>query len=257
MIFGYPLWAIAVICIGVFAASFVDAIGGGGGTISVPAYLIAGLPVHLALGTNKLSSFIGTSVSTARFARQGYVNLKLAIPSAVLAIVGSHLGTRLQLKVDENRLRYILVVVLVAVAALMIKKKEFPETAGDIDPRLQAVIVLASSFIIGGYDGFYGPGAGAFLLIVFCRVAKMDLRTASGNVKVVNVSSNLGALVTSIIAGKVLYPIGLIAAVFAVVGHFIGAGLMIKNGSKIVTPIILTVLGILFVRIILELFGVI
>ena len=106
------------------------------------------------------------------------------------------------------------------------------------------------------YDGFYGPGTGTFLLIAFCKLAKMDLRTASGNVKIVNLSSNIGALITSLIAGKVLVPIGLIAAVFAVSGQYLGAGMMIKNGTKIVTPIIFTVLALLFAKIVLELFGV-
>ena len=99
---------VLLVAIGVFLASFVDGIAGGGGIISVPAYLLAGLPAHLALGTNKLSSAIGTSVSTARFIRNGYVDWKLALPAILLAILGSHFGTRLQLAVDERYLKYML-----------------------------------------------------------------------------------------------------------------------------------------------------
>ena len=84
----------------------------------------------------------------------------------------------------------------------------------------------------------------------------MDLRTASGNVKVVNLSSNIGAVITSAMAGKVLAPIGLIAAVFSMVGHYMGAGMTIKNGGKIVRPVIFTVLGLLAVKVILELTGI-
>ena len=109
--------------------------------------------------------------------------------------------------------------------------------------------------MVGAYDGFYGPGTGTFLLLIFCNFAKMDLRTASGNVKVVNLSSNVGAVATSLMAGKVLIPIGLIAAVFSVAGHYIGAGLTIKNGAKIVRPVIFVVLALLAVKVLSELFG--
>ncbi len=253
---GYSIWMVVFICVGVFAASFVDAIGGGGGLISLPVYLFAGLPTHFALGTNKLSACIGTVASTARYIKRGYVNWILAVPSIALAMIGSHFGTKLQLMVNETYLRYVLIAVLIVVAVVMLRKKEFPEQPGKIEPWKQKLIVYSAALAVGLYDGFYGPGTGTFLLIAFCKLAKMDLRTASGNVKIVNLSSNIGALITSLIAGKVLVPIGLIAAVFAVSGQYLGAGMMIKNGTKIVTPIIFTVLALLFAKIVLELFGV-
>ena len=99
---GYSIWAVALMCVGVFTASFIDAIGGGGGIISVPVYLFAGLPTHYALGTNKLSSGIGTAASTLRYILSGFVKWDLAAGSIALALLGSHLGTRLQLMVDER-----------------------------------------------------------------------------------------------------------------------------------------------------------
>ena len=256
MICGYPIWVVLLIGAGVFCASFVDAIGGGGGIISVPIYLLAGLPTHLALGTNKMSSCIGTAASTFRYLKNGFVDWTLAIPSVVLAPAGAHLGTRLQIAADERYLKYMLLVVLPVVAIVMLRQKKFPEEKGDIQPWLQRTIVWGSSLAVGVYDGFYGPGTGTFLLLIFCNFAKMDLRTASGNVKLVNFSSNLGALATSLMAGKVLIPVGLIAAVFSIAGHYLGAGLTIKNGAKIVRPVIFVVLSLLAVKIILELIGV-
>jgi len=88
MISGYPIWIVLLIGCGVFCASFVDAIGGGGGIISVPVYLLAGLPTHFALGTNKLSSGLGTAASTFRYLKNGFVDWALAIPSVVFALVG-------------------------------------------------------------------------------------------------------------------------------------------------------------------------
>jgi uncharacterized membrane protein YfcA len=246
-----------MICLGVFCASFMDAIGGGGGIISVPCYLLAGIPVHYALGTNKLSACIGTVASTVRYVKNGCVDWLLGIPSIVLALLGAHVGTRLQLMVDEKYLKFVLLIVLPVIAVILLRKKELPETRKAINEWYRRAIVWGFSLVIGTYDGFYGPGTGTFLLLVFCYLAKIDVRTASGNVKLVNLSSNIGALVTSLTAGKVLVPIGLTAAVFAIAGQYIGAGLALKNGSKIVRPVILVVLILLAGKVLLELFGVV
>jgi uncharacterized membrane protein YfcA len=254
--FGFPIWVVALLCLGVFCASFMDAIGGGGGIISVPCYLLAGFPVHLALGTNKLSSCIGTVASTVRFLKNGCVDWLLGVPSIVLALLGAHLGTRLQLIVDEKYLKLLLLIVLPVMAIIIFKKKQLPESRGSMNEWARRAIVWSASLIIGGYDGFYGPGTGTFLLLVFCYIAKIDVRTASGNVKLVNLSSNLGALATSLMAGKVLVPVGLLASGFAIAGQYLGAGLALKNGSKIVRPVIMVVLLLLAGKIILELFGV-
>ena len=244
----------AIVVIGVFLASFVDGVAGGGGIISVPTYFLAGLPAHLALGTNKLSSGIGTVVSTLRFIRGGFVNWRLAIPSVVLALYGAHLGTRLQLALDERYLKWLLLLVLPLVAFVVLRQKKLPEEPGEIAPRRQTAIVLASSLLIGAYDGFYGPGTGTFLILIYCGMAKMDLRTASGNVKLVNLSSNLASLFTSLVNGKVFIALGLIGAVSSVLGHYIGSGLAIKDGSKIVRPVILVVLALLAIKVGSELF---
>ena len=238
MICGYPLWVVLLIGVGVFCASFMDAIAGGGGLISLPVYLLAGLPAHYALGTNKLSSCIGTVASTFRYLKNGFVDWGLAIPSVLWALLGSHLGTSLQIRIDEQYLKYMLLIVLPVVAVVLLRQKRFPEEKGEMKPWLRHGIVWAASLVLGAYDGFYGPGTGTFLLLVFCNCAKMDLRTASGNVKAVNLASNFGALITSAMAGKVLFPIGLIAAVFSIAGHYLGAGVPIKNGAKIVKPVI-------------------
>lgn len=256
MISGYPIWVVFLIGCGVFLASFIDAIGGGGGIISVPSYLLAGIPAHLALGTNKLSSTLGTIVSAFRFAKKGFADWGLAIPSILLAILGGYLGTSLQLMVDENILKYLLILVLPAVAIVLIKQKKLPEEQEDMPIWRRRGIVWGASFILGAYDGFYGPGTGTFLLLIFCNLAKMDVRTASGNVKLVNLSSNIGAVTSSLMAGKVLLPIGIITAIFSIAGHYIGAGLTIKNGSKIVRPVIFIVIGLLAVKVLLELLGI-
>ena len=254
--FGYPIWVVLLVCFGVFCASFMDAIGGGGGIISLPTYLLAGLPMHYALGTNKLSSCIGTVASTLRYIKNGYVDWLLGIPSIALALVGAHLGTKLHLAIDEQYLKLILLLVLPVITVILLRKKELPEERQPMNKWLCRAIVWGASLIFGTYDGFYGPGTGTFLLLSFCYLAKIDVRTASGNVKLVNLASNVGALFTSLVAGKVLIPLGLISAVFATAGQYIGAGLALKNGSKIVRPVILVVIVLLAGKVVLELFGI-
>ena len=242
-----------IVAIGVFLASFMDAIAGGGGIISVPTYLLAGVPMHMALGTNKVSSGIGTAVSTARFIKNGYIDWKLGIPSVALALVGSFVGTSIQLMIDEVYLQYLLLIVLPVVAFVVLRQRQFPEERGEIDRRKQCAIVWLASFVVGAYDGFYGPGTGTFLLLIYCNLAKMDVRTAGGNVKLVNLSSNIGAFVTSLRSGQVFLVLGLIGAVTSIAGHYVGSGLAIKNGSKIVRPTVVIVLILLAVKVVYEL----
>ena len=252
---GFPLWIVALICCGVFLASFMDAIAGGGGIISVPTYLLAfhGLPTYFALGTNKLSAGIGTIFSTARFIRKGYVKWSLALPSIVFALLGSMGGTWLQHHTPDVVLKYLLLIVLPVVAVVTLRTRTWPDRPGKISFAKQAAIVWAASLIIGAYDGYYGPGTGTFLMIIFIRMAKLDTRTAAGNVKVVNLSSNIGSMFTAWQAGYVFWGVGLIAAVASIAGHYIGAGLAIKNGSKIVKPTVVIVLILLVVKVLSEL----
>ena len=242
-----------IVAVGVFLASFMDAIAGGGGIISVPTYLLAGVPMHMALGTNKVSSGIGTAVSTARFIKNGYIDWKLGIPSVALALVGSFVGTSIQLMIDEVYLQYLLLIVLPVVAFVVLRQRQFPEERGEIDRRKQCAIVWLASFVVGAYDGFYGPGTGTFLLLIYCNLAKMDVRTAGGNVKLVNLSSNIGAFVTTLRSGQVFLVLGLIGAVTSIAGHYVGSGLAIKNGSKIVRPTVVIVLILLAVKVVYEL----
>ena len=244
---------VIIVAVGIFLAAFIDGISGGGGIIAIPTYLIAGLPPHLALGTNKLSSVLGKAVSTGRFIRRGYVDWKLGLPAIALAIIGAHLGTRLQLAIDERYLKWLLLLVLPIVAFAVLRQKELPEEPGEIPPGRRAAIVWASAFVLGAYDGFYGPGVGTFLLLIFCNLAKMDVRTAAGTVKLVNFAANIGAVVTSFMAGKVFLALGLIAGAASVTGHYFGAGLAIRDGSKIVRPVVLIVLIALAIKVITEL----
>jgi uncharacterized membrane protein YfcA len=242
-----------IVCPLVFLASFVDSVAGGGGLISLPAYVFAGLPIHAAIATNKLSASCGAFMATLRFFKNRYLDMGLAIPSVVAALVGSALGAKLVLMVPEKVTGYLLIAALVIAAYYTLRKKsELGEVVKDMSRKRAMVLASAVSFVVGGYDGFYGPGTGTFLILLFTGLVHMDIRTASGNAKMINLASNLGSLVVFLISGKVIVVLGLVAAVFSILGGWIGAGLVIKKGSRIVRPIILVVLTLLFIKIISE-----
>lgn len=243
-----------IVCPLVFLAGLVDSIAGGGGLISLTAYLLAGLPAHTALGTNKLSSSIGTVVATARMARGGYIKLRLAVPAAVGAVAGSAIGAKLALLTPDGIFQILLVVALPFVAFAVLRKRaiDTPDAA-EISPRRQYAVVAIASVVLGGYDGFYGPGTGTFMLIAFTAAAKLPVKQASGEVKVANLASNVAALVTFFMHGAVWMGLGLVAAVFSIAGNYLGAGMVMKDGTKIVRPIIVVVLGLLFVKVLFDL----
>lgn len=246
-----------IVCPLVFLAGLVDSIAGGGGLISLPAYFLAGVPAHMALGTNKLGSAMGTTISTARYIKNGYLQgrilASMAAASAASALAGSTIGSRLSLLASENMIEHLMIVILPIVAFYVLKNKNMGdnEKTNTLPIRKVYLITIAAGFVVGMYDGFYGPGTGTFLLLILTGAARMNLRTASGITKVINLSSNIAALVTFLLSGNVIYPLGLAAGVFCIAGHYIGSGMVVSNGQKVVRPVVLIVLLILFVKIIL------
>lgn len=251
--FELNFYTFMIVCPLVFIAGFIDAIAGGGGLISLPAYVLAGIPAHQAIATNKLSSCLGTMIATIRFIRNKCVLFSLVIPTVILALFGSWLGASLSLRIDEKYLQYMLIVILPVVAFFVLFRKDTFETGkgSDISPKRRFIISCTAALLIGTYDGFYGPGTGTFLMIILTAFAGMDVKTAGGNTKCINLASNLAALTTFLFSGKVLIPLGITAALFNMAGNYIGSGMVLKSGIKIVRPVILIVLILLFLKILL------
>ena len=243
-----------IVCPLLFLAGLVDSIGGGGGLISLPAYLFAGLPAHMAIATNKLSSACGTSLATARFIRKGLVNLRLAVPSVILAIAGSSLGAKLSLLVDEAVLKYILLGVLPVAAFIVLNRHLFRDDGqhAAVADRKTLIVCGVSAFVIGMYDGFYGPGTGTFLIIAFTVFTRMTVGSANAQAKVINLTSNITSLAVFLLYGQVLIPLGLAGAVCNMAGAWVGSGLAISKGVRIVRPVILLVLLLLLIKILFD-----
>ncbi|MGO3401411.1 MAG: sulfite exporter TauE/SafE family protein [Lentilactobacillus parabuchneri] len=240
-----------IVCPLVFLAGFVDAIGGGGGLISLPAYLMAGIPAHFAVGTNKLSSAMGTTVATLEFARSGYIRLKLAFLSVLAAIVGSSFGANMALHISEYYFRLILLIVLPLTALYLLLNKHALNSKLADSAKLtgsQFVATLLISVSLGAWDGFYGPGTGTFLILTLVGIAHLPINLAAGNTKVINLTTNVTALAVFLLNDKVLILLGLTAGIFSIVGNFLGASYYKKFGSAIARPIIIVVLLIFFAK---------
>ena len=198
-----------------------------------------------------MSSACGTTLATYRFIRNGLVNFKLAVPSVVAAIIGSTIGANLSLLVSEDVMLYIMVAILPLCAFLVLNKKLFHDSDNDtvILNRQTYMTATIAAFIIGMYDGFYGPGTGTFLIIAFTIFAKLSIKTANAQAKVINLTSNITSLIIFFLNGEVMIPIGLAAAACNMIGGYIGAGLVMKNGAKIVKPSIIFVLILLALKV--------
>lgn len=244
-----------IVCPMVFLAGLVDAIGGGGGLISLPAYLIAGLPPHFAIATNKLSSATGTAISTGRYCINGCVDWKAAIPGTLAAVLGAQIGARFSLATAEEILRILLLILLPLIALWMIfRKNPVPEDGKPIPRRKQLILITLVSFALGLYDGFYGPGTGTFLLLLYTGVCGLSARQASGNVKLANLASNVSSLIVFLQSGNVLFTLGLTTAAFSVAGHWVGSGLAIRKGTRLIRFVILGVVLLFLIRTVAELF---
>ena len=243
-----------IACPLVFLAGFVDAIVGGGGLISLPAYYMAGLPPHLALGTNKMSSSIGTVFATATYMRGGFVYKRIIPVSIAGALLGSWIGARCALLLDEQILRWILVVIMPVFAVYIVLKKDLlAPSERNMSLIKEQIITAVIALTIGWYDGFFGPGTGIFLMLAFVGILHLNPVSASGNTKVVNLCSNIAALITFAAGGKVLYVLALPCAAFSILGNLLGARLAIKNGAKIIRPVLLVAVFLLLITIIKDL----
>ena len=194
-------------------AGFVDAIAGGGGLISLPAYFFAGLPPHAAIATNKLSSTLGTLVATVRYALFGYMVKRFVVAGVACGLVGSAIGANLALLADATVLTVVMLVALPPVAFLVFRSKNLDRFAErPLPPRLALAATALIALAVGVYDGFYGPGTGTILMLLLAAVAHQDVRTAAGTTKAINLATNVAALAVFLVNGAVLIPLGLAAA---------------------------------------------
>ena len=247
-----------IVCPLIGIAGFVDSIAGGGGLISLPAYLISGLPVHTCIATNKMSSCMGTTVATAKYAAAGYIDWHIGVFCAAASLAGAALGANVALLISDAVFRILMLIILPLTALYVMRKKDLFSGENRKELTFLHTVILSSviAFALGMYDGFYGPGTGTFLILLLTRFAHMELHRANGITKVINLSSNIASLFVYLINGQVLMLLGLCAGLFSILGNYLGSRCFTQKGAAIARPIILLVLCVFFVRTVLEMAGV-
>lgn len=225
-----------------FIASFIDAIAGGGGLISVPAFVASGLPIHVAMGSNKMAATFSVLGSTVKYFTSGKINFSLMKYPIITGAVGSVLGACVASNTKEEILEPLIFIMLLAVVVYTMLNKNMgikDEFQGQTSKNTLWGSIM--SFVICFYIGFFGPGGGSFLLFGLLKVYKFDFIRASGNAKVLNLVGNVAGLITFIYFGNVSYLYSILVGIVMYVGAQCGAKYAIKKGSKFIRPFFLAV----------------
>lgn len=236
-----------------FVAGVVDAIAGGGGLLTLPALLAVTPDPRLALGTNKTQSAFGAASAFASFLRAGRIDRARLLPGFASALAGSLLGVQLVLALRPERLRPVVLALLVGVAVFFAARgRRTPgalrHAGWAIAERRPALAAATIGLLMGVYDGFFGPGTGMFLIALFVAVFGDDLGGATANAKVGNFASNLGAVAVYAYAGRIDLTLALPMAAAQTVGAALGARLAIRGGERLIRAGVLLVSAALVVR---------
>jgi len=244
-------WQVALLFATGLVAGFVDTIAGGGGLLTLPILLSICPDPKVALGTNKLQSTFGSTSATFHFARAGALSAQECWRACLLAFLGSLIGSLLVQQFDPHRLKQILPVVLFAVAIFVWLRPQLGEK--DIHPRLSRVkFDFIFAFGIGIYDGFLGPATGTFLALAFMLGLGFNLAKATANTKALNWASNVASLIIFIIAQKVWFAAGLTMGVGQFLGAKLGSHMVITRGTKFIRPIFLTMVMLITLKMIYD-----
>ena len=238
---------LAALVLAAFFAGAVDAIGGGGGLIMVPALLAVGLPPHLALGTNKGQSLFGSLAAAVRYARAGLVDWRAARVTFPLAFLGALAGAALVSVIRPEVLRPLVLGLLVLAAVLVTVAR--PRAEARSAPARGAWVAGIAALAVGTYDGFFGPGAGTFYIAGFVGLLGLPLARASADAKVANFASNVGAAVLFASRGAIVWSIALPLAAGQLLGGFLGAHIAVRRGDRVIRAVVLLVVLALVIKV--------
>lgn len=246
----FAIETLALLAAVAFLAGTIDAMAGGGGLLTIPALMAAGVPPVAAIATNKLQSSIGTGSAFLAFRRAGYVDpIRFAIPAAG-AFAGSMIGATVVQFVSSAFLAAFVPVLLIAMGLYFL----FAPAMSDADRRARLgpaglTLVVAA---IGFYDGFFGPGTGSFLTLALVALGGLGLVRAIGNTKMLNLATNVAGLLAMIVGGHVLWLLGLTMAAANVAGNQIGARLAIRFGGRGVRLLLVLMSAALAIRLLAD-----
>lgn len=254
----FTLINLSILCSLAFCAGLIDSVVGGGGLIQIPALfnVFPATPEAVLMGTNKLSAVTGTSVAARSYAGKMHIAWSLVLPTVVAAFAMSFLGAATVSMIPRGVMRPLVLALIVVMAVYVFRKKDFgklhkPLVIG-IRERVLAVLIGG---LIGFYDGLFGPGTGSFLIFLFIRFFSFDFLQASAAAKFVNIATNIAALVYFVPTGNVLYGIGIVMAVFNMLGAYFGIRVAVRYGAGFVRALFLVLLVILILKLAYDLFS--
>ncbi|MBU3031908.1 TSUP family transporter [Paracoccus marinaquae] len=232
-----------------FAAGFIDSIAGGGGLITVPALLLAGVPPAQALATNKVQGMFGAATAAFSYAARGLVDLRSQWRAALVAAAGGVLGAALVNQLPAQALQLVLPVLLIGIAAFFAFRPGLNDLdrARRIGPGLFTLTIVP---LIGFYDGLLGPGAGSFYMIAFVSLSGYGVLKATAHTKLLNLFSNLGGLLTFALIGEPLWLLGLLMGLAQITGAGLGARLAARIGARLIKPLLVVTSMALALRLI-------
>ncbi|EMW7170121.1 TSUP family transporter [Vibrio fluvialis] len=237
-IFGNDITLVILIALmaSAFAAGFIDSVAGGGGLILVPSFILAGLPPQLALGQEKIVSTLGTIAAIRNFVRNKKVIWTAVATGIPAGLIGAYAGAQAILYFDPDTIgRIILFMLPFGIALSFIPKKSRHEpNSASINKGVILFGVPSAVFVIGFYDGFFGPGTGSFLILALHYLLKFDLVASSATSKMFNFASNIGALIAFMLAGNVLYMLAIPLVVMNLLGNHVGSASAMKYGAKLI-----------------------
>ncbi|MCX8569217.1 MULTISPECIES: TSUP family transporter [Hyphomicrobiales] len=242
---------VLVLTAAAFIAGFIDSIAGGGGLITIPALLLAGVPPVESLGTNKLQSLFGSGSATISYAAKGHVDIRKQLPWAAVAFVGSVAGALLATVLPGDILRVVMPILLVAIALYFAFKPNMDDLdrSERISPFLFGMTVVPA---IGFYDGVFGPGTGSFFMLAFVALAGYGVLKATAHTKFLNFASNLGGLVAFAFVGAVHWKIGLLMGAAQFLGARLGAHMAMRSGAKLIKPLLVCTCVALAIKLLID-----
>jgi hypothetical protein len=240
-------------------AGFVDAIAGGGGLITIPSYIAVGVPANLILGTNKFVNASGTALAVFRMLKHGEINWKLLRLYIVAALVGAFIGALFSVFLDHEGMVYLLLIIvpfMIWINYLKPKKVITQDSQTAELPHKKILIVgLIISFVIGGYDGFFGPGTGTFLFLAFTYFLQFSVRNATVYARVINFTSNVAALGYFLAVNRIDWMVVVIVLPASLIGYWLGSHCVLKGSEKWIKYMVLFVLVLLLIKSILNILG--
>lgn len=252
LIANFDFYMLLLLFVVAFVAGFIDSIAGGGGMITIPALLLAGISPLQALATNKLQSSFGSFSATLQFYKKGYINLKSGLPFAIIAFAFSAVGTISVQYIEVEFLSKVLPFLILIFGLYFLFSPSIKEV--EQTEKLNRAYLSLAIAAVGFYDGFFGPGTGSFFMLALIVIGGFNVIQSLGQAKLYNFSTNLASLIFFALGGHMLWSIGLLMALGQFIGANLGSKMAMRYGIRIVKPLVVGISFLMAAKLLYEQF---